>query len=278
MDGQLLDYYARELRFIRESAREFARENPRVARWLAPENLQVSDPYVERLLEGFAFLTARVQIKMDAEFPRFTRAMLESVYPQYLAPIPSMAVVQFAPHAGRTPPDGYPVPRGTPLRGRPAGRAGTRCEYRTCHDVTVLPLEIADARYYVQDLGVLGLPAASNLRAALRVRLRTLRGIPMNELGIGGPLALHLCGDQVKWRLYEQLMGQASTARGRADAGFPLFVEEPGPRGPRWREQVADWHDAPAFRAGAAMLPDDARGRRGYRALREYFAMPERFL
>ena len=73
---------------------EFAREFPKIAGRLGIEGTDVADPYVERLLEGFAFLAARVQLKIDAEYPTFTQNLTELVYPDYLAPLPSMAGVQ----------------------------------------------------------------------------------------------------------------------------------------------------------------------------------------
>ncbi|MDI7048184.1 type VI secretion system baseplate subunit TssF, partial [Escherichia coli] len=97
MDTRLLRYYERELQHLRETGGEFAREFPKIAGRLGLESFACADPYVERLLEGFSFLAARVQMKIDAEFPRFTEHLLELVYPHYLAPTPSMAVVQFAP-------------------------------------------------------------------------------------------------------------------------------------------------------------------------------------
>ena len=79
---------------MRESAAEFAKEYPKIASRLTLSGMDCADPYVERLLEGFAYLTARVQLKLDAEYPTFTHNLLEIAYPHYLAPTPSMTVVQ----------------------------------------------------------------------------------------------------------------------------------------------------------------------------------------
>ena len=89
MDPRLLSYYNRELQHLREMGGEFAARVPqdRRAGW-GWRRFECADPYVERLLEGFAFLAARVQLKIDAEFPRFTQHLLEMVYPHYLAPTP----------------------------------------------------------------------------------------------------------------------------------------------------------------------------------------------
>ena len=93
MDERLLGYYNSELRHVREMAGEFAREFPKIAGRLALDRDAKEicpDPYVERLLEGFAFLAARVHLKLDAEFPRFTQTLLETVYPpkelKYIVP------------------------------------------------------------------------------------------------------------------------------------------------------------------------------------------------
>src|SRR5215469_5093726 len=117
MDERLLAYYNSELRYVREMAGEFAREFPKIAGRLALDRDAKEicpDPYVERLLEGFAFLAARVHLKLDAEFPRFTQTLLETVYPHYLSPVPAMGIVRFEPEEreGSLAP-GFVIKRGT---------------------------------------------------------------------------------------------------------------------------------------------------------------------
>ena len=86
MDPRLLEYYNTELRFLRESGAEFANAYPRIAARLGMDSLEVADPYVERLIESFAFLAARIQLKLDARHPQFTQHLLEMVYPGFLTP------------------------------------------------------------------------------------------------------------------------------------------------------------------------------------------------
>jgi len=146
MDDRLLQYYDVELHHVRRMAAEFARAFPKVAARLdlaGDPNEVCPDPWVERLLEGFAFLAARVHLKLDAEFPRFTHSLLETVYPHYLAPTPSMAIVQFQPDLtddGLA--DGFTIPRQTVLRGK---GDRTKVEYRTAHDVKLAPLQVVEA-------------------------------------------------------------------------------------------------------------------------------------
>ena len=138
MDPRLLRYYNEELRHLREMGAEFALSFPKIAARLGMEGLEVTDPYVERLLEGFAFLAGRVQMRLDAEFPRFTQRLLEIVYPQFLAPTPSMLMARFTPELGDPAlATGAVLPRGSTLVSR-AGKAGaTTCEFRTAHDLAL---------------------------------------------------------------------------------------------------------------------------------------------
>src|SRR6201996_7188440 len=129
MDPRLLRHYENELAFLRDMGTEFAAEFPKVAARLDLASFDVPDPYVERLLEGFAFLAARVQLKMEAEFPTFTQSLLQMVYPHYLAPTPAMAVVQFRPDVGvRGMPQGAILPAGTELRSLLGTEDQTNCE------------------------------------------------------------------------------------------------------------------------------------------------------
>ena len=129
MNRQFLRHYNNELVHIREMAAEFARDFPKIAGRLALDGdgkEACIDPFVERLLEGFAFLAARVQLKFDAEFPRFTQSLLESVYPHYLAPVPSMLIAQFEPELEESGlATGYSIPRGTILRSNLGANAST---------------------------------------------------------------------------------------------------------------------------------------------------------
>ena len=129
MDPRLLRYYNRELQHVREMGAEFAREYPKIAGRLGLDGFECADPYVERLLEGFAFLAARVQLKLDAQFPVFTQHLLEMIYPHFLAPIPSMAVVELQPDLKDAAlAAGVVVARHTSLRGITGRDDRTACE------------------------------------------------------------------------------------------------------------------------------------------------------
>ena len=155
MDHRLLFYYNRELQYLRELGGEFARQFPKIAGRLGLEAFECADPYVERLLEGFAFLAARVQLKIDSNFHVSPRHLLSLVYPHYLAPTPSMAVVKVTPnHRQGQLNEGFFVPRGSALRSNVGRGDQTACEYRTGHDVTLWPIELASVGH-VSNVGKL---------------------------------------------------------------------------------------------------------------------------
>ena len=141
MRDDLLLYYERELDYLRKSAAQFAEKHPKVASRLVLEPTKCEDPHVERLLEAFAFLTARVHLKLEDEFPEITEALLTVVYPQLVRPIPSMSVVEFQldPEKGKLS-SGMKIDRDTPLFSKPVG--GVPCTFRTCYDTTLWPVSV----------------------------------------------------------------------------------------------------------------------------------------
>ena len=269
MDPRLLGYYNRELQHLREMGGEFAHEFPKIAGRLGVETLECSDPYVERLLESFAFLTARVQLKIDSEFPRFSQHLMQMVYPHLLAPTPSMAVLELEPNLSEGAlADGFRVPRGAVLRSLVGRGAETACEYRTAHDVTLWPLELVGAEYtsFLADLGSLRLPGKG--KAALRLRLRAAAGLNMDRLALADLPVFLRGGDEIAMRLYELMMGHTVA-----------LVARPGGSGQPGAQVIADAGVSPlGFDDEQALLPYGPRSFQGYRLLREYFAFPSRYL
>src|SRR5438128_4463660 len=144
MADTLFPYYERELTFIRQFAQDFAKQYPAAAGRLLLEPNQSTDPHIERLIEGFAFLAGRIHHKLDDEFPELTDALLGLLYPHYLAPVPSLAIVQFDLDAERaTLPDGFHIEQGSYLT-TPALGEGS-CKYRTGYPTTLWPIVVTGA-------------------------------------------------------------------------------------------------------------------------------------
>jgi type VI secretion system protein ImpG len=266
LDSRLLEYYNRELRYLRELGTEFARDFPKVAGRLGLDEFECTDPYVERLLEGFAFLAARVQLKIDAEFPRFTEQLLDLVCPNYLAPTPSMAVVQVRPDPQQGSLNaGFVLPRGTVLRGALRQEVSV-CEYRTAQDVTLWPFELVNVAYspYMGDLGPVPFSPRRPVKAALRIRLRTTNGLPFSSLEFDRLPLFVRGGDAITYRLHEALLGSAvgiaiRDPNGQSGAVFGGDIRPLG------------------FEDTDALLPSGPRAFQGYRLLHEYMAFPGRF-
>src|SRR5215475_11595832 len=132
MQDSMLAYYERELTYLRQIGQEFAQSYPKIASRLLLEPGKCEDPHVERLIQAFAFLAARIHHKIDDEFPAITDALLGILYPHYLAPIPSMSIVQFAldPVQGKLT-TGYTIPSGAQVYAKPI--EGIQCRFRTCY-------------------------------------------------------------------------------------------------------------------------------------------------
>ncbi|MBV9912171.1 MAG: type VI secretion system baseplate subunit TssF, partial [Sinobacteraceae bacterium] len=188
MDPRLLEYYQRELQFMRDTGAEFARLKPRVADRLGLDEIEsadrCADPYVERLLEGFAFLAARVQLKLDARHPQFTQQLMELVYPGLLAPVPSAAIVEVSPNLEEsTLKSGVLLARNSAFR-TPPTKGERPCEFRSAQDVIMWPVQVAEASY-LSGTGAIaqqGAAAEPRAKAAIRLRLTTVGGMPFCAL------------------------------------------------------------------------------------------------
>jgi type VI secretion system protein ImpG len=269
MDPRMLSYYNRELQHLREMGAEFADRYPKIAGRLALEEFECADPYVERLLEGFAFLAARVQLKLDSQYPEFTQHLLDIIYPHYLAPTPSMAVVRFEPDYNEgSLANGSKVPRGTTLLSRIGKGEQTACRYQTAHDVALWPLRIKQADYYSRDEAMRGAPDIAGARAGLRLRLECTAGLTFNKIALDRlPIFLQGPGE-LTMALYEQLLGNRIAMAVGPAGSTPDSQSVIGPANIR----------RVGYRDEEALLPFGPRSFQGYRLLHEYFAMPERFL
>jgi len=269
MNPRFLRYYSQELQHLREVGGEFAQQYPKIAGRLGLDAFECADPYVERLLEGFSFMAARVQLKIDAEFPRFTQHLSELVYPHLLAPTPSMAVVQLQPDL--TNPalqKGFAVARGSAMRSVLGKDDNTACEYRTAHAVTLWPIELVEAKCFAHggSQAGLNLQLAPTVKAGVRLRLKStgaaFKDIPLDRL------QLHLRGaDEMPVRIYEALLGSVEGV-----------LVTPVTRPATWQRLLPKTALRPlGFADDEALLPSDKRTFQGYRLLQEYFAFPQRF-
>lgn len=270
MNSRLLEKYNQELAYLRELGAEFAAHHPKIAGRLGMRGTEMPDPYVERLLEGFAFLTARVQLKMDAEFPRFSQRLLDIIYPNYLAPTPSMAIAELVPDSRKGDINGgYRVPRGTLMDSRSLKEQGLHCSFATAHALTLHPIELVRAEIGGIPPGLTPAafgPDAAGCRSVLRMRFQVSRQATLKGLRLDR-LALHLSGPNTQAHSLLSLLMQHTVGIVGQVVGRP-----------RQHFLPADALRHDGFEHEEALLPNDLRGFEAYRLLQEYFAFPARFL
>ncbi|MHB8079822.1 MAG: type VI secretion system baseplate subunit TssF, partial [Candidatus Krumholzibacteriia bacterium] len=271
MSDELQQYYERELRFIRRLAGEFAAKHPGIASQLLLEPDRCEDPHVERLIEAFAVLTARVQLRLDDEFPEITNAFLGALYPQLLAPVPSLTIAEFTPDASRAEATtGICVPRRSLLHTRPVG--GVRCKFSTCYPVTLWPIQVAGVDVVPLDRGHPGAPPEA--AGAIRIRLRTVGAQKFAQLPLGS-LRFFVDGPpDIAHRLYGLLLRDplgVLVQNGQA-AGAPAGRRTPG------RFLPPDQIQPVGFAADEVLLESTPAAQPGYGLLQDYFCFPDKFL
>jgi type VI secretion system protein ImpG len=267
-DDPILRYYEAEMRYLREAGREFAKAHPDRARMLNLDRVGDRDPYVERLYEGFAFLTGRLQKKLDDELPELTEGLVSLLWPHYLRMIPSLSVVELIPLAEKLQKT-ETVPAGVPVRSAPitmpatAGTEGAaprtvQCVYRTTQPVTLQPVRLThagpvvrhDARSVIRLRFEIDRSARREATDLSRLRLYLNADLPT---AFAIHLALTRQVDSIAWRIPELRDGEA----------LPLTGVTLEPAGFSTEERL--WPKAEAAFAG-------------YQLLLEYFTFREKFL
>ncbi|MGF9759343.1 type VI secretion system baseplate subunit TssF [Microvirga sp. 0TCS3.31] len=289
MNREFLDLFNQELALLQEHGAEFAAEYPGVAERLGGLVGDRVDPMISGLLEGAAFLAARVQLKLKHEFPEFTNNLLEQLVPHYLAPTPSALLVKIIPPYGDPAlREGSFIARGAYVDATYSERERrVACRYRLCSDITVWPFEITSAEYHAAPgpLQALGLPVDSSVAAGLRLSLthrtseRSEDEIPSRSAAAPEDwfagcrtdvLSFHLLGGEAEAiALYEQLFASCIGVYFRYIDQFNKAVIVPAP---------VDCLTQIGFGADEALMPNDTRVFQGFDLLREYFLFPRKFL
>jgi type VI secretion system protein ImpG len=284
---ELLSYYERELIFLRRMGADFARRYPKIAARLLLDEEKIEDPHVERIVEAFAFLTARIGLKLDDELPEITESFLNVLFPHYLAPFPSVAIAQFLYGSPKDKLSAVQIlQRGARLNSRPID--GTPCQFRTTYDVPLTPVEIESA--------ALESPAPKDSRGMfaesyIRLSMRCYGDAGLHEMNVAETgerpqfLRFYIDGDpQLVYPLYEIIFNHAVSVE---------FKPREAPIGDKTQKTIANLQVKlpdpifiPAdealkqvgFRENEAILPFTKRSFSGYRLLTEYFAFSYKFL
>ena len=261
---QLLPYYERELGLFRQYTREFSRRYPKAAGRLLIAGETCEDPHVERLIQSVALLTARVAKRLDDDYPQFTTALLETLYPHYLRPFPSCSIVRIA--AGEGPGGGQlaHVARGTVLRSQPV--QGVACKFTSAYDVTLAPLSISRLHFSPLIDAPPGLRLPDGTNALLSISFAS--SSEHYHLDKAGFASLRLFADgepSVRAALLDALFLRAAGAYVALDEHAPWLAVDGPPLAPA------------GYAEDEALIPFSARSHPALRLLTEYFAFPEKF-
>jgi len=259
------DYYSRELTYLRHQGAQFSQKYPKVAQRLDFTSQESSDPHVERLLESFAYLTARLQRDIDDQFPRLTNALLGVLYPQFVNPLPALSIAEFilSPHKGKLS-DFHLVPRGTPLFINT--KEGETCRFQTCYDINLGPYKIVS----VDVVSTASEPSCASLihsSRALKLHLRSF-GDGFKKIDLKS-LRFFLEGSRLfKNSMYEGLFAQEAK----------IAVALGDPKNPDALYSLPSHSLVQVgFREEESVIPYPGHAHPGYRLMFEYFHFPEKF-
>jgi type VI secretion system protein ImpG len=264
MKDELLRYYQRELHYLRLMGQAYSRRYPKIAGRLEMGMDECADPHVERLIEAFAFLAARIQLNIDNDLPEISTALLNILYPHYLCPVPSMSIAHFEvdPDQGELT-AGHPIPRHVRLFAE-SEPEGVTMRFRTAYPVTLWPLRVEYLDFESVDQFDF-LDADADVASVLRLRLRA-EGMAMHELELDRLRFFIDGGRMVAYALYEllfcQVRGVALLPDGR---GRPVRLPK-------------DCIEPVGFGREEDVLPWQPHSHPGYRLLQEYFCFPEKYL
>jgi len=262
----LFDYYQRELNYLRYQGSRFATQYPKIAQRLDFSAVESSDPHVERLLESFSYLTARLQRDIDDQFPRIAAAMLEVLYPHFTSPLPSMTIAKFAsnPDKGKLT-EVTKIPRKTPLFCQTLD--GETCRFETAYDIDLAPITLKKAEIITRrslDLPAGTLPSTN----CLLLRFETF-GMEVNRINLKR-LRFYISGNSIlQANLYEALFAQNAEI-----AVIPGGLSRHGKLELLPQNSL---HQV-GFSSEEAVIPYPSHAHPGYRLIYEYFHFPEKFL
>ncbi|BAI74035.1 hypothetical protein AZL_a05040 (plasmid) [Azospirillum sp. B510] len=243
-------YYQDELAYLRDLGAEFAQENPTLAPFLARD---ASDPDVERLIEAFCFLTARIRQKLDDELPELSHSLVSLLWPNLLRPFPAMTILELEPQAGAVS-ETQSLPPGCAFQSEPVD--GTSCVFRNPHAGDIHPVRLAQAS--MESMGD---------QSRLSAVLTPINGARLDTLRLD-PLRFHLnferdsgVGRQLLYRLTRRLRRVSVSLPDGRTLHLPASALRPV-----------------GFTRGEQLLPQSPQSFHGHILLQEYLLFPEKFL
>ncbi len=262
-DELFLEQYQKELLYLRDAGSDFAKEYPKIARRLEWDGDESKDPHVERLIESFAFLTAKLQRNIDDRFPIISNALLSAIYPQFLNPIPSMSIAHFTMEKAKATP-GYSIPKGTSLGIQ--SKDEVNCTFQTGYDMKLWPVHVEEAKVFVKD----GIDVAASVIESSHVLRLHLKSTNTNFQELEGKLntlRFYIHSDSTLTSIiYDSLF----FAKGR------IILEDHAKN--NIHILPSDSLKSVGFSRDEFMIPSTPNSHYSYRLLQEFFSFPQKFL
>ena len=265
MADELLPYFEKELAFIRQMGAEFANEHPKIAGRLGINSETIEDPHVSRLIEGFAYLNARIQHKLDDDFPELSDALLEVIFPHYQRPIPSMSIVQFIADEEKLD-STYKLAKNTLLETEQFG--GETCQFTSIYETQLHPFKISEVSLLGRPFTTPGSKYQNGAGSVLKISFKTFS----NEITFSDikpeRIRLYLKGQPQHINpLYELLLNNTHAVYMTTSGADSQPVKLPS----SVIKEVG-------FETNEGLLPYPDSSFMGYRLLTEYFTFPEKFM
>ncbi|MEM7784368.1 MAG: type VI secretion system baseplate subunit TssF, partial [Planctomycetota bacterium] len=266
MSDELLDFYNRELAYFRNLSVEFAEKHPKIAGRLRLGE-RIEDPHVSRLIEAFAYLNARIRLKLEDSFPELCEAILSVLYPEYLAPFPSCSIVKFGLQKSQFElVGGHAIPAKTKMVTQEID--GAPCRFRTCYPTEIWPFDLASASVEIPPFEVPPNPFSNESRGMVRLELKLFSDrVKFERLSIN-KLRVFLNGDsRYVYDLYELIMNNVQG-----------IVLSPDDKSQKPVILNSDCIEPVGFGLDESLIDYTARTRMGYHLLTEFFVFPQKFL
>lgn len=260
---KFLIYYHRELTYLRQAGRTFSLMHPKVARRLQLSPQESPDPHIERLLESFAFMTARLHQEIDDRLPQISSALLGILYPQLTAPVPSMAIAQFIgdPYQGKLT-TGAHIPKQTALYAN--SQENVNCQFQTAYPVTLWPIELVGAEFTQAEEYVF-YNCTRKSSWYLKLKFKTI-GVDFSDLDLQS-LRIFIHGDnRTRYRVYDMLFAQQNPQVLTSIKDNEL------------KELSQNSLQPVGFKVSEGILPAPPHSHPAYQLIHEYFHFPEKYL
>lgn len=253
---ELLPYYEKQLQEFSQQSREFASKYPKIAQRLSLNQEQIDDPHIERLIQAFSLISARIDKKLNDSYEIFTRSIFEVMFPQYLKPFPACSIVSFEDfNKIKQLNSAHLIPKNTSLKSKSV--RGVQCEYRTVQDVTLLPVTLKSVNFKTHPSAHIHLNRNATLILGFEIFNQQLKLLQQHQL----PIYLDAISS-FPLQVLDQIF--------KSETQFSIKINNQ-------EIEIPNPFNLLGFSEEESLLPVDQHTHQAYRLLLEYFCFPDKF-